>query len=696
MGGIVVAGRTLTLADVRCPVLGFIGDFDEVAPASAIRPLLHAAPNADVWEAHVGAGHLGLVVGSRANAEAWPTVAEWLAWIDEDAPEPSAARRIVPADLERPEPVAATGIRAGAGLVANVSLDAVKLAAGSASRVVRRVHGIGTNAVEQIPRLASLQGMEPETRASLALVLDEQAARDPDRAQFLFEERVHTRAAAKRRFDAVVKGLLDLGVRRGEHVGVLMSTRPSAFAAVAAINRIGAVAVLLRPDGNAAAEAAKGRAVRIIADPEHAADAAATGLPTAVLGGGTGRRRLPRGVRDLEKFDVDAFTLPAWYEPNPGQARDLAFILFTGEGAGLRSNNITNGRWQLSALGTASAAALTSRDTVYCLTPPSHPSGLLVGLGGAVAGGARFAMARQFDPETFWDEVRRYGATVVTYTWTMLQSVVDAPHHRGEDHHPVRLLVGSGMPPALWRQALARFAPARVVEFYTATDAEAVLVNLGAGDKVGSLGRPLPGSARVRIVRWDRDARGPILDERGLAVPCGPGEVGMLLAEADPALVSAGAVRALRGVLKPHDAWVVTGDLVRRDADGDFWLVDPAAAVIDTPDGPRSPTAIRDVLESLSWVTRAVVRAVDDGEGVRRAVAVVEARDRAAADPDDVTAAFGGPDAPAPPDEVRMVDRIPVTAWYRPDVGRSLEGAEDHQPLWSARRRGRRFAAAVE
>ena len=90
---------------------------------------------------------------------------------------------------------------------------------------------------------------------------------------------------------------------------------------------------------------------------------------------------------------------PPGTAPNPGRARDLAFVLFTGEGERTRANRITNGRWALSAFGTASAAALSDGDTVYSVTPIYHPSGLLMSVGGAIAGGARLAMARDFDPD---------------------------------------------------------------------------------------------------------------------------------------------------------------------------------------------------------------------------------------------------------------------------------------------------------
>src|SRR5205823_3591248 len=127
--------------------------------------------------------------------------------------------------------------------------------------------------------------------------------------------------------------------------------------------------------------------------------------------------------------------LPSWYRPNPGRAAELAFILFSGEGARTRMSRITNRRWALSAFGTASSAALSSGDTVYAVTPLYHPSGLMMSIGGAAAGGARLAMARRFDPATFWEEVRRYGVTVASYTWTLLHDLVEAPPHPGERHH---------------------------------------------------------------------------------------------------------------------------------------------------------------------------------------------------------------------------------------------------------------------
>ena len=242
--------------------------------------------------------------------------------------------------------------------------------------------------------------MRPGTRISIGLLLDEQAGKNPERCSFLWEDRAYTQAQVKHRIDSVVRGLISLGVRQGEHVGVLMGPRPSALAVVAALNRLGAVAVLLRPDGPIAREAELGQVNRIIADPENAETAIGHRRPvTFLLGGGAAQRELEAGLTDMERIDPDEVELPAWYRPNPGRAGDLAFILFTGEGERTRANRITNRRWALSAFGTASSAALTDADTVYSVTPLYHPSGLLMSIGGAIAGGARLAMAGASIPD---------------------------------------------------------------------------------------------------------------------------------------------------------------------------------------------------------------------------------------------------------------------------------------------------------
>ena len=386
-----------------------------------------------------------------------------------------------------------------------------------------------------------------------------------------------------------------------------------------------------------------------------------------MLGGGGKARRLAKGLIDMERIEPDEVHVPAWYEPNPGRAGDLAFVLFSGSGERTLANRITNGRWALSAFGTASSASLSRGDTVYSASPVYHPSALLTSVGGAIAGGSRLAVGSRFEPATFWDEVRRYGASVVSYTWAMMDEIAEAPPNPGEEHHPVRLFMGSGMPRGLWRRISERFAPAGVLEFYASTEGDAVLVNV-TGRKAGCKGQPLPGSAEVTIAAYDPDARRLILGDDGFAIPCARHDPGMLLARVRTDSIGTGE-GVLRGVFEPGDAWAETGDLFRRDADDDYWLVDHVPALIRTATGVVFSGPIQDALGDVDAVALAVAYGVPTEAGPEIPCAAVTLRHGAKLEIGAVERALADLGDGGIPWVLRVVDRIPLTTWYRPITG---------------------------
>ncbi len=702
-GGFVIEHRLVTLADIDCPILSVVGTVDQIAPAAGVRAIAQAAPQADVYELTMNAGHFGLVVGSAAAAHSWPSVAGWAHWREGEGERPEEIRKPTPeSSLELAEQVRSR-VGYGLELATDVGIGIVRSVAGTTRRATRSALELTREAAGQLPRLARMEQIQPGTRISLGLLVEERRRRAPDDVFFLFEDRAYTAKDFNERIDNVVRGLIEIGVRQGGHVGVLMGARPSAVTLMMAISRVGAVAVLMRPDGDVAREAELGQLERIVADPERARLAAGVGAAeTYVLGGGGGARSLGPLVTDMEQIDPGRVRLPRWDRPHPGKGRDIGFIVFTGEGKNTRMSRITNRRWALSAFGTASSAALSPADTIYSVTAPYHPSGVMTSIGGAIAGGARLAMARSFDPSTFWEEVRRYGVTVASYTWTMLHDLVEAPRQPGERHHPVRLFIGSGMPVNLWRRVEDRFAPARVLEFYASTEAGAILGNVRDA-KLGAMGRPLPGSAEVRIAEYDLNAGGLVVARGGFARECATDQVGMLMARVGPSEPL--SVVALRGVFAREDWWVATGDLFRRDGDGDYWRVDGARDVIRTRRGPGFTTPIRDALGMLGAVDLAVAYGVLPPGGEHEvAAAAVTLRRGHELSARDISRALSRLPAEQRPQIVRVVDRIPVTTWYRPLTGPLREegipqadgagqawyldaSGERYRPLTSAARR---------
>ncbi|MCV7414100.1 acyl-CoA synthetase [Mycolicibacterium litorale] len=666
-GGFAIHGQLVTLSDITCPVLAVVGEVDDIGQPPSVRGIKRAAPQADVYEYLLRAGHFGLVVGSKASQQTWPTVAGWVKWLEGGGDMPDG---VEPMALQAQEHIESgvsltSRVAHGATAATEMAFGVARSAAGALVSANKSARSLAVETARTLPRLARLGQISDHTRISLGRIMSEQVRGAPDGEFLLYDGRVHTYEAVDRRINNVVRGLIEVGVRQGTRVGVLMETRPSALVAIAALSRLGAVAVLMPPDVDLATAARLGAVSEIIADPTHLEAARTLPMRVLVLGGGDTRDlHVPddADVVDMEQIDPDQVALPGWYRPNPGLARDLAFIAFSSVGGDLVARQITNYRWALSAFGTASAANLGRTDTVYCLTPLHHQSGLLVSLGGAVVGGTRIALSRELRPDRFVQEIRQYGVSVVSYTWAMLREIIDDPSFRLAGGHPVRLFIGSGMPTGLWKRVVEIFEPAHVVEFFATPDGQAVLANV-SGAKIGSKGRALPGGGQVELAAYDPDYDLILEDDRGFVRRAAANEVGVLLARPRGPVDPTASVK--RGVFAPADTWVSSEYLFRRDEDGDYWLVDNRGSVIHTPRGPVYATPISDAVGCIGAVDVAVTYGIEAG-GRQLAVTALALCPGGSIPTAELTETLCHLPVGNPPDIVHVVSDIELSASYRP------------------------------
>lgn len=708
-GGFVIDGRTVSVSDIRCPVLAFVGLRDDMARPPAVRAIARAAPDAEVHVVEIEAGHFGLVVGTRAMQETWPTVFAWLEWREgrahkprrlEAPPEPSV--ELPPMD-EGPDE-----------LEVDFELDyeaTLRGLAGAVADAWRRMGDVLTDAADtaravrtQVPLLRELEAIRPDTRVSASLWLRDRARELPDETFFLWRGRAFSYREADQRVDRVVRGLCDRGLGPGARVGVLMDGRPSMLSVCTALSRLGAVAVVLPPSlddhelcevlrevgcggeagaGEAGTSGGASPVGALVTDPEHAERARALGCPRVLVLGGGASRVLPEGVEDLEAVDPERVVLPEGLVLDDGRARDLA-LAFVTHASQARSPRrptihwITNHRWAVSALGAAAACSLRRDDTVYACLPLHHPTGLLVSVGAAIVGGSRLALAERFEADTFLAEVRRYGATVAFYAGEMARPLLLAPPRPTDRDVPLRLLAGSGMRADLARELSERFGLS-VLEFWASTSENVVLANT-SGQKHGSVGRPMPGSAELALARWDF-ARGELArDERGRLVFVDVDAPGVALVRLEPGDTrerpsSRVVTAAFPGF--PEARYVVLGDLLRRDLDGDYWLVDSVRTVLPTasPDGQgfASPRRVEDALYRAREVAFAAVLTRTREGGPASLVAVVEPARSRELEPERIAAALESLPPEERPREVLVVSRMPLTAGFRPDMARLVE-----------------------
>jgi putative long chain acyl-CoA synthase len=286
-------------------------------------------------------------------------------------------------------------------------------------------------------------------------------------------------------------------------------------------------------------------------------------------------------------------------------------------------------------------------------------------------------MLSSFDPGTFWAEARRYGVTAVAYTWSQLNDLVDAPPNPAERDHRIRLFYGSGMPRGLWRRLTERFEPAGVLEMWGSGEKGAILANV-TGAKIGSVGRPLPGAATLKLARFDLESGAVVRSESGFVLEAAAGELGLLYTTDR---VAAGSAVSEHDVFRPGDTWQPTASLFRRDADGDYWLEGIVDDVVRTKDGPVLPAPVGAVFEELPNVTSAVAYPTTGRGGAE--VLVVAVTVRRELGPAALTAAAWRLPEVSRPAIVHVVPEMPLSSAGRP-AGTAVRaaGIDPAQPVW--------------
>jgi fatty-acyl-CoA synthase len=232
----------------------------------------------------------------------------------------------------------------------------------------------------------------------------------------------------------------------------------------------------------------------------------------------------------------------------------------------------------------------------------------MVVVSSALSQGAAIALRRRFSASRFWDEARRDGVTGFQYIGEICRYLLNQPARPDDRDHRVRVMMGAGLAPELWRPFQDRFGVAHVLEGWSSTEANTSLLNVD--DVPGSCGRiPFANLHNGRLVRVDLETGALVRDADGFCVECAPGEVGEFLGVI-PDLPDSGAgrfegytdhaaseARILRDVFTPGDRCYRSGDLLRRDADDYFYFVDRAG---DTFRWKSENVSTQEVAEALA------------------------------------------------------------------------------------------------
>lgn len=367
-----------------------------------------------------------------------------------------------------------------------------------------------------------------------------------------------TYAAADRRVGALAAGLARLGVRRGEPVVAVMANSVELVLLWFALARVGAVHVPLNP---ALVGEGLRHALRLTRARIAFVDQARWDHLEALRPGLESLEHVvcvPSSEFDHLSSETRSGTRVLTPDPVAVDPLEPAVMLFTSGTTGVSKACVLSHTYVLrQGQLHGRALALSGEDVLYTPFPLFHIDAATLTVVAALAAGGTAAVAPRYSTTRFWDDVRRFDASVISFMGATLAMLWQAEPSTRDREHRVRVAWGVPMPP--WKADFEERFGIPLIEVYGLTDAGVPVYDpLDVAHRPGFAGRVLD------------EFEVAIADERGRHLPAG--QVGQILVRGrEPGLVMNGyfampeaTERALR------DGWVHTGDLGRLSDDG--WL----------------------------------------------------------------------------------------------------------------------------
>jgi fatty-acyl-CoA synthase len=287
---------------------------------------------------------------------------------------------------------------------------------------------------------------------------------------------------------------------------------------------------------------------------------------------------------------------------SPVQDDDPVLMPFTSGTEGhSKAAVLTHANCFWNNLALSRTLEITSSDVVLAVLPQFHTGGWNIQPLLAWWTGATVVMERTFDAGRVLSLIQDRRITTLMAVPAQYLMLAEHPQFAATDLSSLRLAVvgGASMPPALMRVWHARGVP--LVQGYGLTEAGPNVLSLPAEDataRVGWMGRPYP---HVEVAVADA-VTGALLDgpATGELLVAGPSVFAGYFR--DPAATD----RALSG------GWLHTGDLVERDAEGYFRIVDRLKDIFVSGGENVVPAEVERVLTAHPGVAAAAVVGMPD------------------------------------------------------------------------------------
>ena len=316
---------------------------------------------------------------------------------------------------------------------------------------------------------------------------------------------------------------------------------------------------------------------------------------------------------------VDAAPTPVTLDPE----EDLALLQYTGgttgtpKGAMLTHQNITANTRQVEAIDPRQ----DERDMIVGVLPMFHVFANICVLNRTVAHGGCIAMLPRFDAGQALKTLARVKATAIPGVPTMYQALLDHPNCGKTDFSSLRVCISGGAPlPQPLKQRFEATTGARLIEGYGLTETAGVATaNPYEGEeRPGTIGQPIPGT-HIRLLDKEDPTQDAPEGEPGELAIQGPQVMRGYWRRPEAALAAFAE--------RPDGRWLRTGDVAVLEEGGYLRIVDRIKDMIAVGGFKVFPSEVEAVLLRHPAVKEALVIGVPDayrGEAPRAYVTMQE------------------------------------------------------------------------
>ena len=431
-------------------------------------------------------------------------------------------------------------------------------------------------------------------------LIEQACQRDPEKVFLFFEDQEITYRIFQENVYRTANWLSGLGVKKGDRVCLNLPNCPEFLYIWMGLSHIGGVMVPINV-------AFKEKEVTYIL--RHSECMALVGNDETLGVTKNVRRKLPflKWVISVdEKADSpDILNFSRFTQEDPHlfqrvdlSADDISSIMYTSGTTGPPKGVMVTHRAYISCgQGYTCWAKISDQDRLFTCLPLYHANAQYYSTMGSLAAGASLILVHRFSASRFWDQIRRYDATIFNFIGVMVVFLMKQPESPLDSRNTVRVAYGT---PALTKDLQDRFE---------ARFALTVLAGYALTECPFGTIQPLEGVRKAKSIgiprfhpEFENEIR--IVNDRDEQLP--PGEIGEIIIK-NPT-VTPGYFRdpvESKKVLK--NGWLYTGDNAYRDEDGYFYFVDRKKDVIRRRGENFSSLEIEEVLNAHPKVLESAV-----------------------------------------------------------------------------------------